>query len=422
MPTQFTLLGEAVVSDEAIRTINFFNGRLLAGGDLSREQQARRDGLAQLGRALGDGVAYGLMVEFAGNIAPGGRPAVTVTPGLAVNREGASLALRRAATVALDRTADASTATVACLFGDCAPAVAGAYVAGEGLYLLTIAPAFVSEGRAPVSGANGSGARCAYDATAEAVQFRMLRVPDHLHGESAGASDFRNRIAYHCFGRGVLRGWAADMATGGARGDDLVEAMLAHGLTTAEAPLALIHFTGAVAETFADVWAVRRMLCARDEGDAFALIADPRRIGVGRAIYRQFHDQIMELASASGGLGKNLDAALFAFLPPAGFLPGLTDQEAISFFAQKSLTARGPLYIDAACVEALLRESFAFPAITAVPGRPGADHAIWLYRAAPAPDGAGTPNLLFAAGHLEPRGQARFNLNHWDFANYPPIP
>jgi hypothetical protein len=422
MPTEFTLLDQAVVADKAIRTVNFFNGRLLAGGDLGREQQARRDGLAQVGQALGDGVTHGLTVAFAGNIAPGGRPAVTVTPGLAVNRDGASLALRNAVTLALDRQAAATTATVACLFDDCAPTVPGAYVAGEGLYLITIAPAFVSEGRAPVSGTSGSGARCAYDATAEAVQFRLLPVPDHLHGENAAAADFRNRIAYHCFGKGVLRGWTADMAAAGGRGDDLVEAMLGQTMTTADVPLALINFTGAKAETFTDLWAVRRMLCAREEGDAFALIADPRRIAVGRAVYRQFHAQIMELAGASGGLAKNLDAAQFAFLPPTGFLPGLTDQQALSFFAQKHLTARGPLYVDAACVELLLRESFAVPAITAVQGQPGTDHAVWLYRVSPAPDGAGTPNLLFATGHLEPRGQARFNLNHWDYANYPPIP
>jgi hypothetical protein len=26
--------------------------------------------------------------------------------------------------------------------------------------------------------------------------------------------------------------------------------------------------------------------------------------------------------------------------------------------------------------------------------------------------------LLFASGHLPYRGDARFNLNHWNFANY----
>jgi len=41
---------------------NFFNGRLLSGEDLTREQQARRAVAQQLGHAVGDGVAYGLWV------------------------------------------------------------------------------------------------------------------------------------------------------------------------------------------------------------------------------------------------------------------------------------------------------------------------------------------------------------------------
>jgi hypothetical protein len=414
MPTDFIELHEPVVA-EAIRTVNFFNGRLLTGGDLSREQQARREGLARVGQALGDGIAHGLEVTFAGNIAPGGRPAVTIAPGLAVNREGAVLGLAEPATIALDRAATNSDSTVACLFDDCEPATPGNYVAGEGLYLLVITPAFVSEGRAQVSGMGDAGGRCAFDATVEAVQFRLLTIRPEVHGEDPSAADFRNRIAYRCFGAGVLRAWPADLAAAGSRGDDLVDAMRGEGLDDGDVPLAIIHFTGVTHEVFTDLWSVRRMVCRREDGDAFALIADPRRCEVGRAMYRQFQDEILDLAAVTGSLAATRASERFAYLPPAGFLPLLNDGQAAAFFA--GLTVRGPQFIDAAAVEPLLRESFSMPAIPTSAGEPGADHVIWLYRVASLPAGR-MPNLLFASGHLPYRGDARYNLNHWDNANY----
>ncbi|MDT7951101.1 MAG: hypothetical protein RQ966_06300 [Acetobacteraceae bacterium] len=418
MPADLIQLHEPVVAD-AIRTVNFFNGRLLTGNDLGREQQARRDGLGRLGQALGDGIAAGLEAEFAGNIAPGRRPAMTISPGLAINRAGAVLGLAEPATVALDRTAASADTAVACLFDDCMPAAPGAYIAGEGLNLLVISPSFVSEGRAQVSGMGGAGARCAFDATAEAVQFRLLPVRPEIHRQDPAAADFRNRLAYRCFGGGVLRAWSTDLAAAGSRGDDLLEEMRGEGLTDSDVPLALIHFTGAATEGFTDLWSVRRPLCRRDAGDAFAMIADPRRVAVGQAMYRQFHGEILELAATPGALAATRAADRFAYLPPAGFLPLLDDAHAAAFFS--GLTVSGPHFIDAASVEPLLRESFSMPAIPTTAGEPGANHAIWLYRVASVPAGR-MPNLLFASGHLPYRGDARFNLNHWDQANYALIP
>jgi hypothetical protein len=418
MPTDFIQLHEPVVAD-AIRTVNFFNGRLLTGSDLGREQQARREAIARVGQALGDGIASGLEVAFAGNVAPGGRPAVTIAPGLAVNREGAVLGLSDPATIALDRATTSTDRTIACLFDDCAPAMPGGYVAGEGLFLLVISPAFVSEGRAQVSGMGDAGARCAFDATVEAVQFRLLPIRPEVHGQDPAAAHFRNRIAYRCFGAGVLRGWPTDLAAAGSRGDDLLDDMRGEGLEEADVPLALIHFTGVTSEVFTDPWSVRRPLCRREDGDAFAMIADPRRIEVGRAMYRQFHGEILDLAATPGAFAATRATERFAYLPPAGFLPLLDDTQVAAFFT--GLTTRGPHFIDAASVEPLLRESFSVPAIPTTAGEPGADHAIWLYRVANVPGGR-MPILLFANGQMPYRGDARFNLNHWDNANYALIP
>ncbi|MFN7277616.1 MAG: hypothetical protein ACK5VP_07465, partial [Betaproteobacteria bacterium] len=56
------LLQEAVL-DGGIRSVNFFNGRLLTGKDLSREQDARRQSDRRIAQANGHGIAWGLEVE-----------------------------------------------------------------------------------------------------------------------------------------------------------------------------------------------------------------------------------------------------------------------------------------------------------------------------------------------------------------------
>src|SRR2546423_9301844 len=80
------------VLDGGIRSINFFNGRLLSARDLTREQTATREADRRLGQAVGDGIAYGLEVSKtpgAGNDSP----AVSVEAGLAINRNGPTLML-----------------------------------------------------------------------------------------------------------------------------------------------------------------------------------------------------------------------------------------------------------------------------------------------------------------------------------------
>lgn len=410
MPSDFVALQEPFGGD-AIRTVNFFNGRLLTGNDMSREQAARRQADARIGLAIGDGIASGLEVSFRGNIAPGGGPAATVQPGVAVNRLGATLCLRQPVTLALDRAAAPGVDGVACLFGDCAPPADGDYVPGAGLYLLTISPAFTSEGRAQVSGMGDAGPRCALDVTVEAVQFRRLEIRDELFAASPGQPDFRNRIAYEAFGAGVGPGWPADLLASDPREDDLVEKMRGHGLGDAEVPLALIAFNSG-GHVFTDVWSVRRPIFPRDPESVVSTICEPRRAGLGRAMFRQFQDEIVEIPDFDTVVVRDR----FAFLPPAGLLPNLSDAEVANLFA--GLTTRGPLHIDASAVEPLLRESFTAPAIDT-----GSDHAIWLYRIAQtrmAPDAADI--LVFASGHLPYRGDARFNLNYWNYANYALIP
>ncbi|UVO51111.1 hypothetical protein M0208_11485 [Sphingomonas sp. SUN019] len=410
MPGEFVALQQPFGTD-AIRTVNFFNGRLLTGADMSREQAARREADARIGLALGDGIASGLEVTFKGNTAPGLRPAAAVEPGVAVNRLGTTLCLKQPITLSLDRPPPPGESNVACLFDDCAPVADGDYVAAAGLYLLTIAPAFASEGRAQVSGMGDASPRCATDATVEAVQFRLIEIRAEVLGVSPAASDFRNRVAYRAFGAGVGPAWPSDLLGSDPRDDDLIETMRRYGLNDSEVPLALIAFDSD-GHLFTDNWSVRRPICPRDADSVVANLSEPRRVALGRAMFRQFQDEIAQTHGLTAVVAKDR----FAFLPPAGLLPGLSDAQAAAFFA--GLTARGPLHIDASAVEPLLRESFAAPAIDT-----DSAHAIWLYRIAQTRMAADRADiLLFASGHLPYRGDARFDLNHWDYANTALVP
>ncbi len=61
MDSQISL--QQPILDGGIRSINFFNGRLLSARDLTREQSANREADRRLGQAIGEGIAYGLEVS-----------------------------------------------------------------------------------------------------------------------------------------------------------------------------------------------------------------------------------------------------------------------------------------------------------------------------------------------------------------------
>src|SRR5262245_66274900 len=81
------------IFDPDVRRINFFNGRLLSGEDLSREQAANEQGRRRLGRAIGDGIAYGLEVAPTPGSDRVRQPVISITPGLAISRRGDTLLL-----------------------------------------------------------------------------------------------------------------------------------------------------------------------------------------------------------------------------------------------------------------------------------------------------------------------------------------
>ena len=212
-------LEKPVVSAQSIRSVNFFNGRMLTAEDMNREKAANREGHKQLGRAVGSGVAYGLEVTAPGSQAAA-QPAIVVRPGLAVNRRGKALEVHEDVRLALTKPPETRPAGGATSFDDCTPPQDGVYIVGEGVYLLTLGPAELDEGRAP-SSRMASDPTCTIRYKVEAVQFRLrslndflqAEVGDHLQALRTVADPaalpaerlrqrhlLRNRVAYRCFG------------------------------------------------------------------------------------------------------------------------------------------------------------------------------------------------------------------------------
>jgi hypothetical protein len=410
---------EQPVSDGGIESVNFFNGRLLTGGDMQREQRARRGTEARLGEALGDGIAFGLDVAALPPDADDTLASIQVQPGLAISRTGQLLRLTQPERIRLSRTDSTSFATGGCTFDDCVPLAGGTYVAGEGLYLLTIAPAETAAGRAPSNGLGATGAPCDIDRRIDGVRFRLLEIPSSLYADlTVTEPGFRNGLAYKCFGPGVLVDWATALIAGGARTDPLLDKMEGYGFSQQEVPLALIGFQGAADLTLIDSWAVRRPLSLPDATGAFHGATAPRRIATGRAMLAQFQAQFADLRSANTPALKA--RTHFPHLPPVGILPRMTADQAKDFFG--GMTIRGPVHINSATVEQLIRESLAFPAI-----RSASNEIVWLYAVAEnliagakaaADPARPDPYLIFASANIAYRGDARFNLHRWNYANY----
>ncbi|HYE16786.1 MAG TPA: hypothetical protein VD968_20265 [Pyrinomonadaceae bacterium] len=415
-----------VISDDGIRWVNFFNGRLLSGEDLSSEQGANRKGLRRLGRAVGSGVAYGLEVSAAPGVNSLETPLVSVRPGLAVNGEGQTLSLKGEAIVSLTRPSNAAAehGLTGDVFDDCTPLQAGTYLASAGIYLLTIAPARQSEGRAPVSGLDNITARCNTRYNVEGVQFRLLQI-DVSAAVLSDAARLRNRVAYLCFGAG-------DAARPSLRSDlfdspppaGLLDSLRPGLLTDCDVPLAIINWTTTGGIVFVDNWAVRRRIAAHPaEGHAGALIGDEAK-AAAEARFLQFQEQLEWMGEKEPNVSAVIASQRFDFLPPAGVLPLAGGAQQAGFMRLKffeGLTVRAPVFIEGARVEQVLRQSLSYAPVSL-----GTREMLWLYevrenaqdiadRVALRP---ARPYMIFTTGHMPFYGEARFDLSRWNYSNY----
>lgn len=413
-------IDEPFVASTALRSVNFFNGRLLTGDDLSREQATQAARLARLGRTVGDGVAWGFEVVEQPALSTKSKPVVTVSAGLAVSRAGTVLELAAPLDVALYRDAAAPAAGTepGNLFADCQPPAAGTYTAGAGVYLLTVAPKEQGEGRAQVNGLGNGDASCNVALEAEALAFRLIRLsvpPEQLTEKDL----LRNRIAYACFGTDALTAEVADVFGAPVTSYGLLDTLRTQTLGDDEVPLAVVGWSIDDGIEFVDLWSVRRRVTRRAaEGGWAASVAD-RRHAEAEAMLLQFQDQIEDLRHA-GDPQLAVATDHFESMPPVGLLPiggpGDFGFHYLEFFT--GLTVRNPVFVEGGRLEELIRSSLVYPPIDLASG-----DVIWLYVVRENVQAAdeGSPRqefMAFASGLMPFEGNAQFDLSHWDYANY----
>ncbi len=399
------------VPNGGIQSINFFNGRLLSARDLTLEQSAYREADRRLGKAVGDGVAYGLEVTRAAKSSKES-PAVSVSAGLAINRRGQTLMLDARADVALVRTASATVRSK--IFSECQPLQTGAYVANAGVYLLTIAPAEINAGRAMTNGMNPAAATCNSDTTVSAVQFRLIQIdPPITSAELNDEGHLRNVVAYKCFGVEESSRFLKDPFGKTVSEWGLLDGLRPKQLTDCEVPLAVLRWTKDGIK-FIDAWSVRRQLAHTSAGE-WPPFECEAALATAEARLLQFRDQLEDLRSSNPAQVQAL--AVFNYLPPVGLLPlssaNSTGFNKNTFF--NGITVRDEVFIDVAQVDELVRSSTLYGAIDL------SEHqVIWLYRVRENVLGKSLthPFIIFASGHMPPMGTGRYNLGHWNYSNY----
>ena len=404
------------VLEGGIRSINFFNGRLLTGEDLSKEQDANREGRRRLGLAIGGGIAFGLEVSATLGVNQKTAPTVTVAPGLAVNRQGQTLELPDSTDVSLMSPANTlATATppTSVSFGPCLPSA----FTGEGVYLLTIAPAAGSEGKAQVSGLGNVTAPCNTRYLIEGVQFRLLSLTLSLDVLN-DRDHLRNLVAYACFGTTDerVKSFLKDPFGPPLTSYGLLDDLHPNRLTDSEVPLAVLRWTVNNGLEFVDLWSVRRRIVEPDADERWPLLLSGRRVSEAEAMFFQFQDQLEVLRQAVLAPMTVIATQYFRYLPPVGFLPLATQGTAQAFTYQaffQGLAYHNPLFIDGARVDALVRTALAYPPLDL-----GSKELIWLYLVRENQQNQGPPYLIFTNGHVPFQVEARYNLSYWNYSYY----
>lgn len=301
----------------SLRATNFFNGRLVTGADMTREQVARREAVWRVGKAVGEGIVYGLEVEKDSNT--GATPAVTVRKGLAVSRCGQALYLAEDTSIDLLQRFGAGD-EASKIFGDCQPLAVGSYMAGFGFYLLVLSPAESSEGSAPTSGLNNTFSACNTDVILETVQFNLLPIEAFVKSGAPSGNRLRNFIAYRCFGATKSANFFKDPLGFAISSYGLIDELRGKLISNSDVPLAIINWTSEGVQ-FVENWSVRRRISQRDNDKDWTQIIKDRRSSETESMMMQFADQIETIESEGANLPSIVAKDYFRYLPPAGILP-----------------------------------------------------------------------------------------------------
>lgn len=413
-------LGESIL-DGGLRSINFFNGRLLSAEDLSQEQTANREARRALGQASGDGIAYGLEVVRPAGLSSS-QPIVTIRPGLAVNRRGQSMYLSDSLDLALTRPTNPAAGGNSD-FGECQPLQPGVYVTGVGVYLLVMQPAQGTEGRAQISGLGNSGVGCNTKYNLQGVQFRLVTLnlgPTEL----SDAARLRNNVAYDCFGSADagVQNFVADPFGAPLSGYGLLDALRINGvLTPCDVPLALIEWN-TLGLGFIDRWAVRRRITRPSPTSRWPLLLGERRMSEAEAMFLQFEEQIEDIRlNETTNLPLIKASDRFTFLPPAGLLPVLTDSSPSGFSPQTffgDLASRDIAMTDGRLLRQLMQEALYHDPIDLRDPEKIQLYLIYENVQAVAAGQTSQLALVFASPALPYRGVARFKAANWNLSRF----
>ncbi|HEY8561392.1 MAG TPA: hypothetical protein VIL74_13530 [Pyrinomonadaceae bacterium] len=409
---------QQAVTQGSLPNTNFFNGRLVTGADLTREQTARRESVSRLGETIGEGIAEGLRVKI---VSPAEtNPLVAVSPGRALNRCGQALGLYEETIVDLaERIGSVERESIG--FSRCpAAAATGTYAAGFGLYLLVLSPVMTKQGSAPVGGLKNSFAACGSDVILEAVQFRLLPVDPFLANDSLPGSDhLRNYLAYRCFGVDRTQRLFEDPYGFALENYGLLDEMRGKTLSDNDVPLALVSWTANGLE-FVEMWAVRRRVAKRSDAAGWTQLIGDRRASETEAMIEQFADHIAGEAPDENDFREVRAVDHFFFLPPIGILPlaagGKNGFDLDSFFGEKMLA--DVALLDGDSLRPLLREAATHEPISL---RTDEKIRIYLVRENFLAAQAGQVKQIaavFAKRNLPYYGTARFDLADWDSSRF----
>ncbi len=406
------------ITNGSLRVTNFFNGRLVTGADMTREQIARREAVARLGLATGEGILEGLFVEK--NASAQSAPIVDVSAGLAVNRCGQVLYLSQDTSINLLQRLG-TTDQASNIFTNCQPLQVGTYTAGFGFYLLVLSPVETSEGNAPTNGLRNSLATCNTDVILEAVQFRLLPIDPFLSNEVLPNNNLlRNYIAYRCFGTSETQGFYQDPLGFSLNSYGLMDAMRDKTLSNNDVPLAVINWTSNGLE-FVEMWAVRRRLTKINDANDWTQLFSDRRLGETEAMIQQFAEDIGSSQPEINDFRKVAAVDYFYFLPPVGMLPLATSLSKAgfnldNFFGDKRFDDVAML--DGERLQPLMREALKHEPINLYSDEKFQVYFVKENFLAAQAKQIKQLTVVFAKRSLPYYGTARFDLAGWDLSRF----
>jgi hypothetical protein len=452
------------ITDDGVAGVQFFNGRVLSAADLQDEQAANRLRRAQVGQALGTGVAHGLQVEAGAGAQP---QTLRIRSGLAISPSGHPVALPVDATVSVvdpgPETDDPGPETEG-QFAACA-ALPSVRSTGAGAYLLVACPATEPREQTPRVDPSGDGGRagsCGPKYAVEGVRFRVVYldmgddrlVPAPLREDlrtlmdgrtldRAEQSRLRNLIAHWCLGTVERRSVPADLYDRVAAAEAFDPAPVRYGpvdhlrasdvpgveprLSDHDVPLAVFVWDDRRIQ-LVDTWAVRRRM--HRTGGSPEAITD-RQQAEGEAVLRQFQAHIHDLPAnePSGSLLSIEMADYLRYLPPVALIPRVNSFGRPGVVTDTFLGSYpvAPLvYVEGRQLQRLMHH-----ATLASPVDLQRHTALRVYQVresdaardvpgtvADRPPGSATPYFVLASVGLPRLGDPRYELSHWDYAHF----